>query len=67
MSYLPDPTELHDDGEKEEESNCGQHCHPESGCSECAPYWGRMIKEGYWDSEHGEWTSKGWREITRTI
>ena len=48
----------------EEEHECQEPCHPDSGCPGCTDYWARMINEGFWDPR-GKWTDKGWREITK--
>ena len=47
------------------ESDCGKPCPPENACDECAGYWDRMVKEGYWSRERHRWTEKGWREIVK--
>jgi len=49
---------------EEEEGGCGRPCHPNQACDECAPYWQRMIREGYWDPR-GKWTNKGMREMCK--
>jgi hypothetical protein len=51
--------------EIEEESKCGKPCPPTGPCDECAAYWTRMEREGYWDTERHRWTDKGWKEITK--
>ena len=48
-----------------EESSCERPCDPDNACDECAEYWQRMIREGYWDKDRHRWTDKGWREITK--
>ena len=48
-----------------EESSCERPCDPDNACDECAEYWQRMIREGYWDKDRQRWTDKGWREITK--
>ena len=50
---------------EDEETACRKPCDPNAGCEECAEYWERMIREGFWNMERHEWTSKGWREITK--
>ena len=47
----------------EEESECGKPCNPAHACDECADYWQRMEREGYWGPKG--WTDKGWREICK--
>jgi hypothetical protein len=49
----------------EEETECGKPCPPENPCDECAEYWQRMEREGYWDRDKHKWTEKGWKEITK--
>lgn len=49
----------------QEEEECGEPCHPDSECVHCAPYWRRMMDEGYWDADQGRWTDKGWQEIVK--
>ena len=46
--------------------SCGQPCHPDRACDECAPYWERMQAEGLWDKRRGRWTDKGWADILRS-
>lgn len=53
--------EHHDDDEHE--VVCGQPCDPSAPCEECAAYWERMIREGYWDGSR--WTERGMREILK--
>ena len=38
-----------------EESECRQPCDPNVGCPECAGYWERMEREGYWDGKKLCW------------
>ena len=45
------------------DNECQCPCDPESGCPECAEYWNRMVREGYWDLQKHRWTHKGWNEI----
>lgn len=47
----------------EDEESCGNPCHPDQACDECAPYWQRMVAECLWDKERGRWTDAGWRDI----
>lgn len=42
---------------------CSNPCDPSDPCEECAEYWDRMRREGFWTD--GRWTEKGWREIMR--
>jgi hypothetical protein len=51
--------------ENDPEAGCEEPCDPESSCDFCAPYWQRMVSEGYWDRERHCWTHKGWKEITK--
>ena len=51
----------------DDKSQCGRPCHPDSNCPECAPYWERMAREGYWDKERHAWTEKGWYELTKSF
>ncbi len=61
MTNTPTPDEL------DEESSCGQPCHPDAGCGECAVYWSMMVAQGFWDNERKRWTDKGWTAIIRTF
>ena len=57
----------------ETEVECGCPCDPRKGCDECAEYWSRMRREGFWiddlnakNSEKG-WTQKALREWSKVI
>ena len=50
-----------------EESECGKPCDPDHACDECAEYWDRMEREGYWNRPGHRWTDKGWHEITKLV
>jgi hypothetical protein len=45
-----------------EDRKCGHPCGPNNPCDECADYWARMIREGYWDDVLHQWTRKGIEE-----
>ena len=53
------------DIDDDQASKCSQPCDPDSGCSDCAEYWDRMVSEGYWDRDRHRWTDKGWKEICK--
>lgn len=59
---MSEPTERE---EAEVESACAKPCHPDSGCGECADYWQRMIREGFWDMGRKRWTERGMREMRK--
>lgn len=48
-----------------DDEKCCEPCDPNSGCGECADYWQRMEREGFWNMEKHEWTPRGWREIIK--
>ena len=48
----------------EPKSECQKPCSPDSGCEECAEYWDRMRREGFWVDGQG-WTNKAVREWSK--
>jgi hypothetical protein len=50
-----------EDTDIDEERECGRPCDPQNVCNECAVYWERMRREGYWVDKKG-WTNKAVRE-----
>ena len=48
-----------------EDNHCSKPCDPDDHCEECAGYWDRMEREGFWHRTEHKWTKKGWREIMK--
>ena len=46
----------------ENSSQCDRPCPADDPCEECADYWNRMRKEGFWKDGVG-WTNKALREM----
>lgn len=48
-----------------EDNECRKPCDPDVGCADCADYWERMQREGYWDGQKHQWTARGMKEMRK--